>query len=91
MDISRKIPEEDIRLLNELQAGLMRRDIKISQKELIDKAIKFSLKNNRENFIKMIKMKKTKKRLNDDKLLMDWLNNGVRIKGDILKEHDTVL
>ena len=91
MDISRKIPGEDIKLLNELQEGLRRRDIKISQKELIDKAIRFSLEENREDFIKMIKTKKLQRHM-DEKLLWDrFLNSKVRIKGDILAEHDTIL
>lgn len=91
MDVSRKIPEEDIKLLNELQVGLMRRDIKISQKELIDKALKFSLQENRQDFIKTLKTDKLKKKTKGDNLLEEWLNNGVEIEGDILKEHDILL
>lgn len=91
MDVSRKIPEEDIKLLGELQVGLRRRDIKISQKELIHKAIKFSLKENRQDFMKMIKMKKLMKENNEKELWERFLNSKVRIKGDILKEHDTIL
>lgn len=91
MDVTRKIPEEDIKLLNELQEGLRRRDIKVSQKDLIDKAIKFSLKENREDFIKMIKTKKIMKKIHGEVLLKKWLDNKVEIEGDILEEHDNLL
>lgn len=91
MDVSRKIPEEDIKLLGELQVGLRRRDIKISQKELIDKAIKFSLKENREDFVKMLKMKTITRKIEGEKLLKEFLDSKVRIKGDFIKEHDTIL
>ena len=91
MDVSRKIPDEDIKLLNELQVGLMKRDIKVSQKELIDKALKFSLQENRQDFIKTLKIDKLKRSMKGDRLLEEWLNNGVEIEGDILKEHDILL
>jgi len=91
MDVSRKIPKEDINLLNELQVGLRRRDINLSQKDLIDRAIKFSLKDNRQDFIKTLKFDKLKKHKDEKKMWDEWLNNGVRIKGDILEEHDTIL
>lgn len=91
MDITRKIPEEDIKLLNELQDGLRRREIKISQKELIDRAIKFSLKDNREDFVKTIKMRKIKREIDERKMWERLLNSKIRIKGDFIKEHDTIL
>ena len=91
MDVTRKIPNEDIKLLDEIQMGLKKRDIKITQKELIDKAIKFSLRDNREDFIKMIRAKKMNKRIDERKMWEEFLNNGVEIEGDILKEHDTIL
>ena len=91
MDATRKIPNEDIKLLDEIQMGLKKRDIKITQKELIDKAIKFSLRDNREDFIKMIRAKKMNKRIDERKMWEEFLNNGVEIEGDILKEHDTIL
>ncbi|MBU2639383.1 MAG: hypothetical protein KKG75_01605 [Nanoarchaeota archaeon] len=91
MDVTRKIPEEDVKLLNELQEGLRKRDIKLSQKSLIDKAIKFSLKENREDFIKMIKMKDLKKKIDERKLWENWLDDDFRIKGDFIKEHDAIL
>lgn len=91
MDVSRKIPRDDIKLLDELQSGLKKRDIKISQKDLIDKAIKFSLKENKEDFIKMLKLKKINKKINERKLFQEWLDTGAKIEGDIIKEHDTIL
>lgn len=41
--------------------------------------------------IKMLKRDKIKKKIDEKKMWEEWLNNGVRIKGDILKEHDTIL
>lgn len=94
MDITRKIPKEDIELLDELQEGLRKRDIKITQKDLIDNAIKFSLKENKPEFIdyiKNLKMRKLQKGQEEEYLWKEFLNNKIRIKGDILKEHDTIL
>ena len=45
MDVSRKLYRENIIMLNELETELLRRDRKITQKDLIDKAIKFARKN----------------------------------------------
>ena len=44
MNISRKLYKEDIILLNEFQTELLKKDKRITQKDLIDKAIKFSTK-----------------------------------------------
>lgn len=41
MDVSRKLYKEDIILLNEFQTELLRQDKRITQKDLIDKAIRF--------------------------------------------------
>lgn len=91
MDVSTKISKEDIKLVNELQVGLRKRDIKMTQKELIDRAIKFSIMDNRGEFIKMIKMKEVKDSINEKALWSKFLNSRVRIKGDFIKEHDTIL
>ena len=91
MDVTRKIPKEDIQLLNELQNSLSKRDIKTSQKDLIDKAIKFSLKYNKDSFILMIKDKGMKEKISEKKLFDKWLKSDVKIKGDIIKEHDTTI
>ena len=53
MDVSRKLYKEDIILLNEFQNELLRKDKKITQKDLIDKAIKFSTEY-KNKFIKYI-------------------------------------
>ena len=45
MDISRKLYKENIILLNELETDLLKRDKKATQKDLIDKAIKFAVEN----------------------------------------------
>ncbi len=91
MDVSRKIPRGDIKLLNDLQEGLRRRNIKIAQKELIDRAIKFSLEENREEFIQMIKMRRLQSKIDEHGLWDRLLNSKARIKGDFIKEHDAIL
>lgn len=53
MDISRKLYKEDIILLNEFETELLRRDKKITQKELIDRAIKFA-RENKDKFLNYI-------------------------------------
>jgi len=50
MDVSRKLYKEDIIFLNELQTELLRKDKKITQKDLIDKTIRF-VKEHKKNFI----------------------------------------
>ena len=45
MDVSRKLYKEDIILLNELETELLKKDRKATQKDLIDKAIKFAKEN----------------------------------------------
>ena len=61
MDNSIKIPREDIIRINELKLELMKENIKITQKDIIDKAIKFSF-NRKTDFIKQIKNKRIKKK-----------------------------
>ena len=50
MDISRKLYKDDIVILNDIQNQLLRQDIKTSQKELIDKAVRFVAKHKEEFF-----------------------------------------
>lgn len=50
LDISRKLYKDDIVILNDIQNQLLRRDIKTSQKELIDKAVRFVSKHKEEFF-----------------------------------------
>ena len=50
MDISRKLYKDDIIILNELQNELLRQDVKTTQKELIDKAVRFAVDNKGEFF-----------------------------------------
>ncbi len=42
MDTSRKLYKEDIILLNELETELLKRDKRITQKDLIDEALRFA-------------------------------------------------
>ena len=48
MDISAKISQEDAILLNELKNDLLKRDIRISQKELLDHLIKLGIQRQRD-------------------------------------------
>lgn len=45
MDVSRKLYKDDIIILSELQTELLKKDSRVTQKTLIDKAIKFALEN----------------------------------------------
>ncbi len=90
MDVSRKIPKSDILALNKFQV-LISNENKISQKYIIHKAIEFSLIKKREDFLKDLLDKKIKNEKNERELFYRWLNKKVKIKGDIVEEHDTVL
>jgi len=59
MDVSRKLYKENIIILNELETELLRRDKKATQKDLIDRAIKFA-KENENKFLNYFVGKKTK-------------------------------
>ena len=48
MDVSRKLYKEDIILLNEFQNDLLKRDKRITQKDLIDKSIKFVIEHKKK-------------------------------------------
>ena len=50
MDVSRKLYKEDIILLNEFQTELLRNNRRVTQKDLIDKTIKFA-KDHKKTFI----------------------------------------
>ena len=88
MDTSIKIPKENLIKINELKLELIKKNIKITQKDIIDGALKFSLNN--ENFIKIIGLRK-KRFENEKELFNKWLNSKVVIRGDIIKEHDEIL
>lgn len=48
MDSSIKIPEGDLILINELKNELLRQKVKMTQKDLLDKSLKFSLERKEE-------------------------------------------
>ena len=50
MDVSRKLYKEDIIILKEFELELLKRDIRITQKDLIDKCIKFAMEHKNEFF-----------------------------------------
>ena len=58
MDVSRKLYKEDVILLSELQTELLKKDSRMTQKRLIDKAIKFSVEN-KNRFMDYLAGKKT--------------------------------
>ena len=53
MDVSRKLYKEDIILLNEIETELLRKDKKITQKDLIHKSIEF-VADNKHKFLNYI-------------------------------------
>ena len=57
MDTSIKIPMEDIIELNTVKNELLRKDLRFSQKDLLDMAVKFSLERKRD-FVKELVEKK---------------------------------
>ena len=57
MDTSIKVSQEELIRLNELKTHLLRRGIKVSQKNLLDESIKFAIENETE-LINRLKKKK---------------------------------
>ena len=57
MDNSIKIPKEDLIKIKELKLELMKENLRISQKEIVDKAIRFAI-NRKIEFIRNIKTKR---------------------------------
>ncbi len=82
MDVPRKIPQEDIILLNEFQTQLQRRGIKTNQKKLIDASIRFALAHQKKFIYSLQPRKdntkeKTQQLLNSTKRIdlgKEWLN-----------------
>jgi len=67
MDNSIKIPKEDLIKIKELKLELMKENLRISQKEIVDKAIRFAI-NRKIEFIRNIKNKEISKKSSLDKL-----------------------
>lgn len=70
-DVSRKLYREDILMLNELETAMLRRGVKTSQKELIDKSIKFAAEK-KEEFLKYLT---EGKKDNTGELIQRFLNS----------------
>lgn len=70
-DVSRKLYREDILMLNELETAMLRRGVKTSQKELIDKSIKFAAEK-KEEFLKYLT---EDKKDNTGELIRRFLNS----------------
>ena len=87
-DVSRKIYREDVVLLDELETALLRRGIKTSQKELIDKSIKF-VAGEKERFLEFINRKEKD---NTKELVERFLSHPKKDFGkNFLQEIDTTL
>ena len=87
-NVSRKLYQEDILLLNELETAMLRRGIKTSQKELIDKSIKF-VATQREHFLEFVK---EKAKDNTKELVEKFLSHPKKDFGkNFLEEIDTTL
>lgn len=91
MDISRKIYKEDVIILNEIQTHLLRRDVRSSQKDLIDKAVRFAAYN-KEKFLAFVL---GKRRDNSQEKTSQFINSTkkhrVNFGKDWLEEIDTTL
>lgn len=86
MDVSAKIPEEDMILVGEMQMSLAKRGIKAKKREIVDAAIKIVIKDPKalEQFLLR------KKKDNTRELFEKWLKADASIEGDI-EEHDSIL
>ncbi|MBI2664340.1 hypothetical protein HYX10_03290 [Candidatus Woesearchaeota archaeon] len=88
-DVSRKIYTEDVILLNEIETTLLRNDVRISQKDLIDRSIKFAL-SQKTKFLRYVVEKK--KNDNTEDLVRQFLNTPKKNFGrDFLEEIDTTM
>ena len=85
-DVSRKLYGEDILLLKELEVSLLRKKVRINQKELIDKSIKFAA-TKKEEFVEYIT---EGKKDNTEELIKRFLNRPrVDFGKNFLEEIDT--
>ena len=86
-DASRKLYQEDILLLKEMEMSLLRRNIKINQKELIGGSVRFALAN-KEAFLKYVSEKGGEDRTRE--LFEKWLKRKpVDFGKNFLEEVDT--
>ncbi len=87
-DVSRKLYRKDILMLNELETAMLRMGIKTSQKELIDKSIKFAAAKKEEFLNYLIEGKKD----NTKEFIRRFLNRPrVDFGENFLEEIDTTL
>lgn len=69
MDISRKLYKEDIILLNEMETELLRKDKRVSQKDLIHKSIEFAVENKNKFLNYIFGRKKGDRKIMTEKFL----------------------
>lgn len=87
-DVSRKLYGEDLLLLKELELSLLRKKIRINQKELIDRSIKFAAAK-KEDFLNYVK---EGKKDNTKELIQRFLNRPrVNFGKNFLEEIDTTM
>lgn len=94
MNISRKLYKEDIILLNEFETELLRMNKRITQKDLIDKSIKFA-RDNKDKFLNYIfgyKKKYSREEMVDRFLSLPKVDLGKNWMDEIdTIEHDDLL
>ena len=90
MDTSRKLYKDDVVILTDIQNQLLRRDVKTSQKELIDKAVRFMLIH-REEFFDFVLGKRENTARNTRRFIEKANKNRVDFGKRWLEEIDTTL
>ncbi len=89
MDTTRKLPEEDILVLDSLQLHLRQKGIKVSQKALITQSIKFASEHEREIQKRLHNKGKDNTQANTERLLR--VIQPVKLGKNWLEEIDTTL
>ena len=87
MDVSRKLYKEDIIIISEFQTELLKKDSRVTQKTLIDKAIKFALEN-KNRVMDYLTAKKT----NNTKAMTEKFLSSpkIRVGKNWMEEIDTI-
>jgi len=84
MDVSAKIPEEDMILIGSLQTQLARRGIRVSKIDVVDAALKLADPEKIQQYVSK------KKKDNTKELIERFLNYPIQpFEGDLIEEHDT--
>ncbi len=91
MDVSIKIPKKGMLLINSLKNDFLRRDISVNNREILFKAVEFSVERKRD-FIKEY-LQSRKQRHDNTKEMTEMFLSGKKIKleKNWLKEVDSTL